>query len=290
MPRTSLRLLKTWPELRAWRAAQDPARPVHLVPTMGALHEGHLSLFRHARSDHGIAIASLFVNPLQFERKEDLVNYPRTVDEDCAQMEAAGVEAVYMPDLADMYGADGCQILLDAGPGGEHFEGAARPGHFGGMLTVVHKLFQRVQPQRAFFGEKDAQQLFLVQRMAHDLDFPVEVVGCPIVREDDGLALSSRNVHLTPSGRVHALGLSKSLVTVASSFEKGSRDVDHLNQQLHTAMEQAGVQVAYANVIDEATFLPLDEATAKPGQGWRAVVAGRVEGVHLLDNRYLGIA
>jgi len=257
---------------------------------MGALHDGHLSLFRHARSDRGIAIASLFVNPLQFERAEDLANYPRTIEDDCAQMEASGVEAVYMPDLADMYGADGCQILLDAGPGGEHFEGSARPGHFGGMLTVVHKLFQRVQPQRAFFGEKDAQQLFLVQRMAHDLDFPVEVVGCPIVRENDGLALSSRNVHLSPAGRVQALGLSKALVTVANSFDKGSRDVAHLNQQLRISMEQAGVQVAYANLINEATFLPLEATTAKPGQQWRAVVAGRVEGVHLLDNRHLGTA
>lgn len=289
MPRTSLRLLKTREELRAWRAAQSPSREVHLVPTMGALHEGHLSLFRQARRHGASAIASLFVNPLQFERKEDLENYPRTVEQDCAQMEAIGVEAVYMPDLADMYG-DGCQVTVEAGPGGEHFEGAARPGHFGGMLTVVHKLFQRVQPKRAFFGEKDAQQLFLVRRMALDLDFPVEVVGCPIVREDDGLALSSRNVHLSPAGREQALGLSRALVAVANSFEKGSREVSHLNDLLRTSMEQSGVDVAYAKIIDDARFLPLEDSGAKAGQAWRAVVAGRVEGVHLLDNRFLGRA
>ena len=162
---------------------------IGFVPTMGNLHEGHLDLVRKARDLCDIVVVSIFVNPLQFNEGTDFKRYPRTEDEDCALLGSHGVDAVYLPDRVDMY-PDGYETRVRSGPGGELYEGYARPGHFEGMLTVVLKLFQRCQPSRAYFGEKDAQQYWLVQRMAQDLDLRLEVIACPTVREDDGLAFS----------------------------------------------------------------------------------------------------
>jgi len=288
MPRTILRQLKDREQLTQWRAAQSADTPVHLVPTMGALHQGHASLFQQARQGGATVVASLFVNPLQFERAEDLARYPRTVADDCAQLESLGVDAVYLPSVADMYGDDQ-QITVDPGASGSQFEGAARPGHFAGMLTVVLKLLQRVRPQRAYFGEKDAQQLFLVGQMVKDLDFPVEIVGCPIVREPDGLALSSRNVHLSPAGRIAALSLHAALEAAERAFRNGLRDIVQLEGILATTMEEGGVDVAYAALVEEASFrAAAPVASGRPA--WRALVAGKVDGVHLLDNRLLCLA
>lgn len=288
MPRTGLRRLSSRAELAAWRAEQDPKRPIRLVPTMGALHVGHDALFDLACADGGLGIASVFVNPLQFERADDLAAYPRTLEDDCARLEARGIEAIYHPEVEDMYGPD-FQTTLAPGAGGEGFEGVARPGHFAGMLTVVHKLFLRVRPDEAVFGEKDAQQLFLVRRMVTDLDLPVRIVPCPTVREPDGLALSSRNVHLGAEGRQRALGLSRALDAVAASFASGEREVARLESTLRAVMEEHGVTVAYASIVDEERFLA--PAPDLPGsRSWRAVIAGRVDEVHLLDNRFLGEA
>ena len=178
------------------RALRGAGRRVVLVPTMGALHEGHRELIRHARRTPGAAVTavSIFVNPLQFGAGEDLDRYPRSIEADLEVCREEGVELVFLPEVADMY-PDGADTTIVPGRLGDELEGAARPGHFGGVLTVVAKLFHIVAPDLAFFGEKDYQQLILVRKMARDLDFPVSVVGVPTAREPDGLARSSRNVH-----------------------------------------------------------------------------------------------
>ncbi|NLT27251.1 MAG: pantoate--beta-alanine ligase, partial [Microbacteriaceae bacterium] len=203
-------------------AAHRDAR-VALVPTMGALHEGHLSLVAIARERADVVVVSVFVNPLQFGPGEDFDRYPRTYDDDLAKLRAAGVDYVFAPAVDDMY-PDGPAITrVVGGPAAEVLEGEHRPGHFDGMLTVVHKLLSIVQPDVAVFGEKDAQQLFLIRAMVRDLDLPVEVVGAPIVREPDGLARSSRNRYLGEAERRAALALSGALAAAAEAG-RGGRD------------------------------------------------------------------
>lgn len=270
--------------LKAWREGWSSDTRVALVPTMGALHVGHRSLLEHAGADGATVIASIFVNPLQFERAHDLSVYPRTLEADLAMLEELGVAAVYIPTVEDLY-PDGFQIGIDPGPAGETFEGAARPGHFAGMLTVVHKLFARCRPHVAWFGEKDAQQLFLVRRMAKDLDMGIQVEGCPTFRESDGLAYSSRNVHLDATARQEALVLSRALQAAAEAYDAGSRDPRALEQVMRACFEGSPAQFAYADVITEEQFV---SAASNDGCHWRAVVAARLDGVHLLDNRYLG--
>ncbi|WP_461030984.1 pantoate--beta-alanine ligase, partial [Streptomyces sparsus] len=185
-----------------------------VVMTMGALHEGHAALVRSARKRVGAdghVVVTVFVNPLQFGAGEDLDRYPRTLDADLELAAAAGADTVFAPSVEEVYPGGEPQVRITAGPMGERYEGAARPGHFDGMLTVVAKLLHLTAPDLAFFGEKDAQQLALITRMVRDLNFPVEVVGVPTVREEDGLALSSRNRYLSPAERRIALGLSRAL-------------------------------------------------------------------------------
>jgi len=272
--------------LKAWRDSQATDAPVTLVPTMGALHIGHRSLLEHALAAGGPVVVSIFVNPLQFERSDDLQAYPRTLEADLAMLEEMGVAAVYLPTVEDLY-PEGFQVSIDAGPAGSTFEGDARPGHFAGMLTVVHKLFARCRPQVAWFGEKDAQQLFLVRRMAADLDMGVRVEGCPTFREPDGLAFSSRNVHLDAEARQDALVLSRSLKVVEEAYAAGERDPRALEQQMAACFEGSPARLAYADVITEEQFV---SAQPRDGCHWRAVVAARLDGVHLLDNRFLGPA
>ncbi|MGB0954087.1 MAG: pantoate--beta-alanine ligase [Planctomycetota bacterium] len=272
--------------LKAWRDALPSSTQVALVPTMGALHVGHHSLLQHAAKDGAAVIASIFVNPLQFEREEDLTFYPRTLAADLAMLEDLGVAAVYMPSVEDLY-PQGFQVSLDPGPAGATFEGAARPGHFAGMLTVVHKLFARCRPHTAWFGEKDAQQLFLVRRMAADLDMGIQVHACPTYREEDGLAYSSRNVRLGEQARQDALVLSRALQACTEAYGEGERNPRVLESQMRAQFEGSPAVFAYADVITEENFVA---AEAGDDQHWRAVVAARLDGVHLLDNRYLGPA
>jgi pantoate--beta-alanine ligase len=270
-------------DIEDWRSYASDQRAkgllVGFVPTMGALHAGHISLFRAAKIASDVVLASLFVNPRQFDRLDDLAKYPRTPESDLALARECGVDCVVAPSLSDMwpdYPAP-TPTTVSVGELGQRFEGAGRPGHFDGVASVVAKLFTITGPCRSFFGEKDFQQLAVIRQMVGDLGFDVEVVGCPIVRDDDGLALSSRNVALTEETRRRALGLSQALGVAAETARPASTQ----RALMHEAMERAGVDVAYAEVVDPATLLPSNDFETGPR---RALVAGFIDGIRLLDN------
>lgn len=219
----------TIPELRAARAAL--ANPVGLVPTMGFLHAGHLSLVRAANSECASVIVSIFVNPTQFSPSEDLASYPRDLGRDLQLLEADGVDLVWTPTTEVMY-PNGFQTWITVNDVSQPLEGAMRPGHFRGVTTVVAKLFTAVQPDKAYFGQKDAQQAVVIQQMTRDLNFPIDVVVCPIVREPDGLAMSSRNVYLNPAERKAATVLSRALFSARDAFLSGERDAQRLRDRI----------------------------------------------------------
>jgi pantoate--beta-alanine ligase len=252
-------------------------RKVALVPTMGALHAGHLELIRHARRAPGAVVVavSIFVNPLQFSPGEDLDRYPRTMDADLEKCRAEGVELVFAPTASTMYGED-AQVTVHPGPLGDELEGAVRPGHFAGVLTVVTKLFGIARPQLAYFGEKDYQQLVLVRRMARELNLGVDVIGVPTVREPDGLALSSRNVYLDAEQRERAAALSAAL-TAARHAASGGADA---------AMEAAEkVLAAEPELVVDYLALRDPELGPAPAAGpARLLVAARLGGTRLIDN------
>jgi pantoate--beta-alanine ligase len=246
---------------------------------MGALHEGHVSLFRAAKVASDVVIATIFVNPRQFADAEDLAHYPRTLEADRALALECGVDCLVMPTLEEMWpDYPQCTPTTVSVRGlGDVYEGADRPGHFDGVASVVAKLFAVTGPCRAFFGEKDFQQLAVIGQMVRDLGFDVDVVGCPVVRDPDGLAQSSRNVHLSAEGRRRALGLSRALSYVATTSARASS----LRATMRTILDDAGVDIAYADVVDQATLAPSgDDETGER----RALVAGYVEGVRLIDN------
>ncbi|HEX6254835.1 MAG TPA: pantoate--beta-alanine ligase [Euzebyales bacterium] len=265
-------------DLRRWRAAADG--PVGLVPTMGALHAGHLSLVSAARTRCPTVVVSVFVNPLQFGDAKDLATYPRDLTGDLDELRAAGVDAVFAPD-AEAFTDDLATSVKVTGLT-DRYEGAFRPGHFAGVTTVVVKLFNAVGPHLAFFGEKDYQQLATIRRMVADLNVPVDVVGLPTVRDGDGLALSSRNVHLTADERTRALRLSQALRGAAAAW---SGDADAARAALWGALRDGdGIAVDYAEVVDPDTLEPL----SGPGHdAARALVAARVGGTRLIDNLLL---
>ncbi|NQU50642.1 MAG: pantoate--beta-alanine ligase [Planctomycetes bacterium] len=279
--------LRTLQELKDWRAGLDPTTSVGFVPTMGALHQGHASLLRTSAQECQVSIASIFVNPLQFNEGSDFKRYPRTEDEDCQLLAEFGMDAVYLPTREDIY-PDGYECRVRPGPGGELYEGYHRPGHFEGMMTVVLKLFQRVQPHRAYFGEKDAQQLWLVKRMAQDLDLNLLVCGCETVREKDGLALSSRNAFLTAQQRSESVIVCQALRATRELFRSGVHELPRLNQMLtQTLQKYEQTEIEYAEVIDDRTFRPAEGGNPGP---WRALVAVRMGGTRLIDNLLLGTA
>ena len=248
-----MRICRTAAELRAVRSAMPS--PVALVPTMGALHAGHESLLKQARADNACVVASIFVNPLQFGPNEDLASYPRTPDEDVALLERLSCDAVFAPTIEEMYPA-GSQTRVQPGEVAAHLEGESRPGHFAGVATVVLKLFSLVTPDRAYFGEKDAQQLAVVRRMVRDFDLHVEIVGCPTVRDSDGLAISSRNRRLSDAQRHDAVGLSRALRLIVETLERGATDVGAV---LRAASAELGaLKQDYLAVVDPADFVPLD--------------------------------
>jgi pantoate--beta-alanine ligase len=256
--------------------------PLGLVPTMGALHEGHLSLVRRARAECGAVAASIFVNPLQFGPNEDLAKYPRTFDDDCRQLAAEGVAALFAPTAAEMYplgptGAATATTITVEGIG-DRLDGASRPGHFTGVATVVAKLFHIVQPHRAYFGQKDAAQLAVLRQMVRDLHFDLEVIGCPIVRDADGLALSSRNRYLSPDERIQALALHRALHRIEHSLATGERRSEHLLRQ--GAQEMNAVKVDYLAAVDAQTLLPVDSVV----RGTLVAIAAWVGSTRLIDN------
>ncbi|WP_434995571.1 pantoate--beta-alanine ligase [Arthrobacter sp. Ld5] len=268
------------------RGAADDRPSLALVPTMGGLHAGHAALARAARAANDVVVASVFVNPLQFGDQADLDRYPRTLEADLRLLGAQGVDLVFAPGVEDMYPGGEPLVRVSAGPMGRLFEGASRPGHFDGMLTVVAKLLNLAQPAtralyRAYFGEKDAQQLALIRRMVVDLNLPVQIEGVPIVRDADGLALSSRNRFLAPDERAAALVLSRALVALRERAERGGPlDLAAARAQI-TAEE--GVDLDYLDVVDPASFAPPGEPGPEPHAAL-AVVAARVGAVRLIDN------
>jgi pantoate--beta-alanine ligase len=262
------------------RELREGGASVGFVPTMGALHEGHLSLVRRARAECGVVAASIFVNPLQFGPNEDLAKYPRTFAEDCAWLEAEGVEVVFAPEAAEMYPAGAVTTVTVAGVG-DRLDGASRPGHFTGVATVVTKLFHVVGRCRAYFGQKDAAQLAVLRQMAKDLNFDVELVGCEIVRDADGLALSSRNQYLSATERGQALVLRRALLAVERRIAEGEREsVALVEAGMAVLRDEAGVKVDYLAVVDAASLMPVE--SVRPGA--LVAVAAYVGKTRLIDN------
>jgi pantoate--beta-alanine ligase len=265
----------------ALAAALTPARqagtPVALVPTMGALHEGHLSLVRAAREHAPLTAVSIFVNPLQFGPSEDFESYPRDLDRDLELLAGVGADLVFAPDASAFTPQTARTVVHVPGITGR-LEGASRPGHFDGVTTIVAKLLHAVRPDVALFGEKDFQQLVVIRTMVTDLGFGVEVVGCPVVREPDGLALSSRNAYLSAQERQDAVGLSRALHAVARAWDG---DADRAREDLRTRLAGApGIRPDYAEVVDPGTLEPLVGVTTGPA---RAVVAAFVGSTRLID-------
>ena len=274
----SVTVIETIAELRTALAG----RTVALVPTMGALHKGHLALVTRASQLAESVVVSIFVNPLQFGPNEDLAKYPRTLADDLAKLEAAGVEFVFAPSVAEMYPAGPSETRVTAGHVGTLYEGRSRPGHFDGMLTVVSKLLGIVRPDLVVFGQKDAQQVFLVQRMVADLNVATSVEVVPTVRESSGLALSSRNRFLDEREKRAALSLSTALEAAQSS---GDRGVDQVIAAAQSAlMGENLVQLDYLAVVDPTTFLPVDDGYRGKA---RVLIAARVGDTRLIDNELI---
>jgi pantoate--beta-alanine ligase len=273
-----MKLLTTVAEMRAARAAVGD---LGLVPTMGYLHEGHLSLMARARADGGPVAASIFVNPTQFGPNEDLARYPRDLPRDLALLEAAGVDLVFAPEPAEIY-PPGFDTAIVIGGVTEGLEGAVRPGHFAGVATVVAKLFNIVQPTRAYFGQKDAQQSVVIRKLVRDLDMPVQVIVAPTVREPDGLALSSRNSYLTAAERAQAPGLYRALCAAKAAFDGGERDAEALRAAMRQELD--GFTVDYVSVADADTLRELDRVEGPA----LASLAARLGTTRLIDNIPLG--
>lgn len=251
---------------------------IGFVPTMGALHQGHLSLIARAKRECNLVVCSIFVNPTQFNDPKDLEKYPRPIEADIAKLEQAGCDILFNPDVTEMY-AGNEQWHLDIGELEHLLEGKSRPGHYQGVTQVVYKLFSIVEPDNAYFGQKDFQQVLVINRMVELLKMSVQVVMCPIERENDGLAMSSRNVHLTANDREHALILSKTLNHVKNNFS--STDIITLKQQAETAISsEPSVMLDYFEIADAETLHPANQNTANIV----ALVAARVGATRLIDN------
>ena len=268
--------------LAAWRSE---GLRIGFVPTMGALHEGHLSLVREAHQRADRVVASIFVNPTQFGPGEDFERYPRTVDEDCARLAEEGCDLVFLPPVEAIYPPGASTFVEVEGPS-SGFEADERPGHFRGVATVVATLFQLVRPDVAIFGQKDAQQLAVIRKLARDLHFDIEIVGAPIVREKDGLALSSRNVFLNTEERRAARVLSRSLEIARGLIEVGERDAETVRRAITEVLDAGALGTTdYVGIVDADTFQPLERLAG------RVVVpiAYRLGSVRLLDNLHVEI-
>jgi pantoate--beta-alanine ligase len=269
------------PDLKSWIRTQRAAgQRIGFVPTMGFLHEGHLVLVDEARRRTDAVIMSIFVNPLQFGPAEDLARYPRDLPKDRVLASGRGVDALFVPSAASMY-PKGSEIRVTPGPSAERWEGAARPGHFAGVLTVVAKLLHLVEPDLACFGRKDVQQLTLVRQMVRDLDWPVEIVAVPTVRETDGLALSSRNFYLSPADRSRAVVLSRALQAAHQAWSSGERRAAAIEERMRLELRrQPEVAVEYISIVEPETLAPV--ALVDPST--LVAIAGRVGGTRLIDN------
>jgi pantoate--beta-alanine ligase len=276
-----MKVVKTLAELSA--ARKELPEPVGFVPTMGYLHEGHLSLVRASKSECASTAASIFVNPTQFGPKEDLSKYPRDLARDLALLEAEGVDLVWAPDESVMY-PPGFQTWVTVEEVTRPLEGKQRPGHFRGVTTVVAKLFNGMRPQKAYFGQKDAQQAVVIQQMTRDLSYPIDIVICPIVREPDGLAMSSRNVYLDPQQRQAALVLNRALSAAQQAYLEGERRASHLREvMMMTFAEEPLAEVQYISCASLETLEELDHVE----NGALLSVAVYFGKTRLIDNRRL---
>jgi pantoate--beta-alanine ligase len=265
---------------RAVAAARGRGLTVGFVPTMGALHEGHASLMRLARHESGYVVNSIYVNPPQFGPNEDFTRYPRTLDDDLAICGREGVDLVFAPEPATMYPPE-YRTSVEVTQLGDHLCGASRPGHFRGVATVVLKLLNIVQPDRAYFGQKDAQQARVIRQMVRDLDVPTAIVVAPTVREPDGLALSSRNRYLGPADRKHATVLIEALLEARRRVEAGERDAAALRTMMADRVRATpGAVLDYAEVVDADSLRPVDRLTAPA----IAALAVKFGGTRLIDN------
>jgi pantoate--beta-alanine ligase len=268
----------------ASRAARLGGLRLGFVPTMGALHDGHLSLVRAAKAACDAVAVSIFVNPLQFGPSEDLAKYPRSFERDCGLLEKESVDLVFAPPIEEMYPKQAVTFVTVEGLS-EKLCGRSRPGHFRGVTTVVAKLFNIIKPDTAFFGQKDAAQAAIIRRMVHDLNFPVEIVVCPIVRDADGLAMSSRNAYLSADQRKSALALYRSLVEVEQRAKQGERTAAKLIEiGLHVLAQESGVRADYLEIVDPDTLEPVEEIESST----LVAVAGFVGTTRLIDNIVLG--
>ncbi|MBO9351686.1 MAG: pantoate--beta-alanine ligase [Thermomicrobium sp.] len=274
-----MHLFRTIAELRIWRS-QQASRSVGFVPTMGYLHEGHLALVRRARAENETVVVSIFVNPLQFGPQEDDDRYPRDLDRDLYLLEREGVDAVFAPSVSEMYPSGFSTAVVVTGPIAERLEGEARPGHFRGVATVVTRLFGLVQPQRAYFGWKDAQQVLVVQRLVQDLALPVDIVPLPTVREADELAMSSRNVYLSPEERVAASAIPRALFAALERFRSGERAAAALRDLVRRTLTTTPVRLEYVSVSDLETFQEV-EYVERPAL---LLVAAWIGTTRLIDN------
>lgn len=281
-----MRILSDIPELRAalrqLRAdgEQPAANSVGFVPTMGALHAGHRSLVQAARQRCDIVVVSIFVNPTQFGPNEDFSRYPRTLEQDCEMLETEGVDVVFTPNAEAMY-PPGASTVVEVEGVSERLDGASRPGHFRGVATVVAKLFHIVQPDLAFFGQKDAAQVAVLRKMVRDLDFPLEIVVCSTMREPDGLAMSSRNRYLSAEERRQALALSRALHAAELQAARGEHHTATLLQSMRASLqEEPAIRIDYLAVVDPDTLLPINDV----GSGGLLAIAAYVGNTRLIDN------
>ncbi|TLD87306.1 pantoate--beta-alanine ligase [Helicobacter sp. MIT 05-5294] len=278
-----MQVFTTTQELREFIAqykSQNPTKTIGLVPTMGALHKGHLSLIETSRAHCDCTIVSLFVNPTQFGANEDFSQYPRKKEADLHICNKAGVNVVFMPEIEQMYPLDSTlQITFNAPKAMANvLEGKTRPGHFNGVLQIVLKLFNLVRPNKAFFGQKDAQQLLIVQKMVQDLFLPIQIIPCPIVRNEEGLALSSRNAYLSANGIQQALKISASLNATTKAIMRGIKESQELKRIALEILE--GLEVEYFEIVNHE-LQPLEQIQK---DSTLILVVARVEGVRLLDN------
>ena len=279
-----MRIVRSIPEVRAAvRDARTTGRTIGLVPTMGALHEGHLSLVRAAREGDDLVVVSLFVNPTQFAANEDLGGYPRTEERDAELARAAGADILFAPSVDQIY-PDGFATGIHVSGITEVMCGAHRgPGHFDGVATVVTKLFQIVTPDAAYFGQKDAQQVLVIRRLVRDLDMPVRIVACPIVREPDGLAMSSRNAYLDPASRQRATALSRALDAAETTVASGQTSAGAVLAAARAVLAAAGIEPEYLELRSPDDLAALDRV----GDAALLAVAAQVGQARLIDNRIL---
>jgi len=269
---------------RLSKEAHRAGKRVGFVPTMGALHQGHISLVRAARAQCDVVVASIFVNPTQFGPNEDLARYPRNLEQDSRLLEAEKTDYIFSPSVDDMY-PSGASTWVTVEGMSDKLDGRSRPGHFRGVTTVVAKLFQVVQPDLAFFGQKDAAQSAIIRKMVRDLNFPVEIVVCPIVREPDGLAMSSRNSYLDAIQRKQATVLHRALVSIETMAQQGESNVLRLiSIGKRVLAEEPSVRLDYLEIVDPDTLDPV----ADTSRGALAAVAAYVGGTRLIDNFVLG--